>query len=741
MSLPTLAARRAGAPRARRVSRPRCRGPRALAVALLAALVLPAGAPAHGAEGDLGEVLVTAALRPLPASAVAASVTVLDATTLQDAGRQHLEDVLALVPNLNWAGDTARPRYLQLRGIGELEQYQGAPNPSVGVLIDDIDFSGLASAATLFDVDRMEVLRGPQGTRYGANALGGLIYLTSAAPEDRYGGRVEVDAGDYNTRSVGAVVTGPVAALDSTFRLAVQRETSDGFYRNVYLGRTDTNNRDELTLRGRWRHQPSEQLRIDLSVLHVQIDDGYDAFAPDNTRSTHSDRPGVDAQHSTGVALKVGYAGAGGATLTGIASYAETRVKYGFDGDWGNAQYWAPYINSFTELQYRHRHTASVELRLGTSPERGLAWLVGVYAFELRETLEDVSAGNSYDPINGAYAQDSVVDSAYRARNVALFGVLDGDLGRRLRWSLGLRGEAHRAEYQDLTHDWIAGTVAANSFGPSERLWGGHGSLTYRLAPASSLYLQLARGYKAGGFNLSQGLQPDQILFRPEADRNVEAGYKATSPDRALSLTADLFWLDRSDAQIKTSQQSDPTNPNTFIYFTGNARRGRDYGAEASLRWQLLPRLSIGGALGLLQTSFEDLVGVGATGTASVSRELANAPHWQAAVDAVYRAPNGAFARLDVTGMGAYYFDLPPNPTRSRPYGLVNGRVGWESARWSASLWGRNLLNRNYPVRGFYFGLEPPDYPNKLYLQLGDPRTVGANLVLRFGGQADGPRR
>ena len=101
----------------------------------------------------------------------------------------------ALVPNLNWAGDTSRPRYFQLRGIGELEQYQGAPNPSVGFLIDDIDFSGLGMAATMFDVDQMEVLRGPQATRYGANALAGLIYVTSAQPEDHFDSRIELGAG------------------------------------------------------------------------------------------------------------------------------------------------------------------------------------------------------------------------------------------------------------------------------------------------------------------------------------------------------------------------------------------------------------------------------------------------------------------------------------------------------------------------------------------------------------------
>ena len=100
-------------------------------------------------------------------------MTVLDAKTLHEAGQQNFEDVMALVPNLNWAGDTSLPRYFQIRGIGELQQYQGAPNPSVGFLIDDIDFSGLGMAATLFDVDQIEVLHGPQSTIYGANALGG----------------------------------------------------------------------------------------------------------------------------------------------------------------------------------------------------------------------------------------------------------------------------------------------------------------------------------------------------------------------------------------------------------------------------------------------------------------------------------------------------------------------------------------------------------------------------------------
>src|ERR1700754_1295254 len=106
-------------------------------------------------EDPLDEVVVTATLHSLPLADTPASVTVLDQATLQGAGVQHFQDVLGLVPDLNWASGTSRPRFFQLRGIGELEQWQGAPNPSVGFLIDGIDFSGVGMPATLSDVERI----------------------------------------------------------------------------------------------------------------------------------------------------------------------------------------------------------------------------------------------------------------------------------------------------------------------------------------------------------------------------------------------------------------------------------------------------------------------------------------------------------------------------------------------------------------------------------------------------------
>ena len=141
---------------------------------------------AVNAEDTIDEIVVKADFRGRTVNELPASVTVLDTEQIQALAVQHFEELINTVPNLNWSGDGNRARYFQIRGVGELEQYQGAPNPSVGFLIDDIDFSGIGTVATLFDMQQIEVLRGPQGSRYGANALAGLIYMRSAAPTDDF---------------------------------------------------------------------------------------------------------------------------------------------------------------------------------------------------------------------------------------------------------------------------------------------------------------------------------------------------------------------------------------------------------------------------------------------------------------------------------------------------------------------------------------------------------------------------
>jgi outer membrane receptor protein involved in Fe transport len=674
--------------------------------------------------------VVTATLRAETLAQAPGSITVLDTEALKQAGQQHFEDVLAQIPNLNFAGDTSRPRYFQIRGIGELAQYQGAPNPSVGFLIDDIDFSGLGSVATLFDVDHIEVLHGPQGTLYGANALAGLIYVKSAEPSETFGARLELDAGDFGERSYGAVITGPVSALDSSFRLAVQSYESDGFYHDAYLDRHDTDKVDELTLRGRWRFEPSNDWRVDLTVLRAQMNNGYDAFAIDNTRTTESDHPGVDRQFSTGLSLRSTYTGFKPLTWTTIATYADSTINYGFDGDWGNPILWAPYTYDFTEFQTRYRSTKSFETRLGNDGKSAFNWLIGLYAFELKERLTDFSQGTYADPFDDTqdYSLATLTESAFRSRSFALFGQIDGALSASARWSLGLRGERHLSRYDDLT-TYIDDSQTTNHFNPSYDLWGGQFSLEYDLSSSQHVYALLSRGYKAGGFNLIAGLPADQLLFSPEWDLNVELGHKSSWNEGRVRLNTSVFYMARHHEQLLTGEQLDPSDPNSFIFFTGNSQSGFNYGLESSLQAQATEHLELGASLGLLQTRYHGFV---QNGEVLPDRALPHAPPWQAAVNATFRASHGVYLRVDVTGMGSFLYDLPPNDTRSHAYALVNGRIGWQNEHFEVYLWGRNLLDKNYTVRGFYFGDEPPDFNNKLYTQLGEPRNGGVHFTMRY---------
>jgi outer membrane receptor protein involved in Fe transport len=291
-----------------------------------------------------------------------------------------------------------------------------------------------------------------------------------------------------------------------------------------------------------------------------------------------------------------------------------------------------------------------------------------------------------------------------------------------------LRGERRTTTYHDLTTNLDAPSTS-NNFNPANDLWGGDVSLTYALAPGESAYLLLARGYKAGGFNLSAGLPVNEILFNPESDLNTELGYKADLFDRRVHINADIFYMQRHAPQLVTGVQLVADNPDTFVYYTGNASSGVNYGLESEVEWQATRSLELGASLGLLQTLYRGFI---QNNIVLPDRELPNAPHWQAAVHATWRDARGLFARLEATGMGSYYFDMPPNWTTSNAYGLVNGKLGWEASSWSAYLWGRNLFDKNYPVRGFYFGDVPPNFPNQFFRQLGEPRVWGVNFTYSF---------
>jgi iron complex outermembrane recepter protein len=702
-------------------------------------LVAVAASSARADETTLDEIVVTASLRPSSVADLPQSVTVLDAQTLREAGVQHFEDVLGLIPDLNWAAGTTLPRFFQLRGIGEVEQYQGAPNPSVGFLIDDIDFSGVGMPATLFDTQQIEVLRGPQGTTYGANALAGLISVRTADPGTELELHGEVTAADYDTRSAGLVIGDGSADGQMGWRVAAQQYYSDGFRHNAFYDMNSTNGLDEGTLRGKLHWQIAPDLQADLTLMHVNIDNGYDAWSVYNTYTTYSNQPGKDAQLSNGAALRVAYSIDGVGQVRSVTSAADSRIVYSFDDDWGNDPFWlattgyAPY--DYYQSDDRTRRTLAEDLRLIGDPSRALFgrvnWLLGVYALRMTESDNQVFTWNAYDagPGGGPGAGSSGLTSEYGATNVALYGSLDASLGSRTTLSGGLRLERRNANYSDSAD-------AATPF-PEQinDMIGGNLSWMHLVGDGEHLYATLARGYKGGGFNIGSGILSEQRSFGPESLWSLESGLKFQRADSPVSWDTDLFYMRRQHMQVYLSEQLQQNNPLEYLFFSQNAADGENLGWESQGSYRLGTHWQFEGSAALLHTRY---LGVGGAFTSLDidGRAQPFAPNYQASAAIDYRANNGWFARLDSHALGSFYF-YTSDAQSSRSYHLENLRLGYRRGAWTASAWVRNLLNERYAQQGFYFGLIPPNYPNQSFLQQGDPRQVG--VTISYDLPAGGP--
>jgi iron complex outermembrane recepter protein len=706
---------------------------------LTAILLAP---PAVSADDTLDEIVVTAGLRSTSVAELPQSVTVLDQGTLRGAGVQHFEDVLGLIPDLNWAGGTSRPRFFQLRGIGEVEQYQGAPNPSVGFLIDDIDFSGVGMPATLFDTQQIEVLRGPQGTAYGANALAGLISVRTVDPGSDFELNGELTGADYDTRAASLAIGDGFAGGSAGWRLVAQQYLSDGFRHNAYLNENSTNGYDEGTLRGKLRWQLTDALRADLTLMHVNINNGYDGWSIYNTRTTYSNQPGRDAQLSNGVALRLVDSIQGIGELRSVTSAANSKITYSFDGDWGNDPFWAattgysPY--DYFQSDDRNRRTLAEDLRLTGDASRALfgrlRWLAGVYVLRLTESDRQMFVWNAFDAGPGGTpgAGSSGLDSKYSATNVALYGSLDADLGPRATLSGGLRVEQRQAHYAD------SADVQTPFPNQTNHMIGGNLSWELRTGDGEHVYATLARGYKGGGFNIGSQILSEQRSFGPESLWSIETGLKFARADSPLQLQTDVFYMRRQNMQVYLSEQLQTNNPLDYVFYTQNASNGENYGVEGEAAYRLDSRWEISGGASLLRTRYIGVSGLFA-GLGIDGRAQPFAPSYKLSAAVEYRHPAGWFARLDASAIGSFYY-YTSDAQSSSAYNLENVRVGYNQGPWTTSLWVRNLFDARYAPQGFYFGLTPPNFPVQSFLQQGDPRQVGVTIDYQLG-HSGGPSK
>jgi outer membrane receptor protein involved in Fe transport len=680
---------------------------------LLASLV--AGLlPVYAQEANtLDAITISADLRNSQDKELAASTSVLTAQQLQDQGATHFGDVLLQTPNVNYSGQSSRPRHIQIRGMGERDEYTGAPNASVGYAIDDIDFSGIGMAGSLFDVKQVEVLRGSQSTRYGASALAGLINIQTNEPTAQSEQMIEASAGGDSLRELGIVSSGAMnkEANSPQYRFSMFSHKSDGFRNNAFLGRSDTNGRDELNIRGKLRFFPSAVTTVDLTYLHSDLNNGYDAWSLNNNFTTLSDQPGKDTQLSNAGAVKVTHKGNPNFTLVSTTTLANSDMTYSYDEDWVDPSFDPVYGYSSFYQNQKNRRTISQELRVISTPASRLFngttdWLLGGYGAKLDESNVTTTS--------------SVKTTDYSRHNLAVFGQLDHALTQKTTLSGGLRSEQSNSEFSGSNGD---------QFNPSETLWGGHITLSERLNKAHTAYASISKGYKTGGFNpgLPAGSDAKYLRYGSETALNYEVGLKSRLVEEKLNTKVSLFYTERTNPQFD-GYSYDPVTHGNWVFFTENLSKASNYGLEAEFNWQPQPRWQVFGNLGLLMTDVSgsplntDIVVTG--------RQQAHAPNYQLMLGTQYRTAQGYFARVDASSVDQFYFSNS-HTIQSNPYTLVNARIGYQAKDWEIFLWGRNMTDEKYATRGFYFGNNPQNaYASESYLRLGDRQQFG--LTTRF---------
>lgn len=675
---------------------------------------------------QLPETIVTGELWESELQKTTASITVLDQAALKDKGVQHFEDVINAIPNLTWTGGTSRPRYIQIRGIGENSQFEGeTPDSTVRFLVDDLDFTGVGTIGNLFDVQQVEVLRGPQAGAFGANAAGGMIRIVTNNPTPYWTGQAESTTGNDSLFAGGFAVGGPLLEKDPeklTFRFALHQLTQDGFRENVFLNRDDTNERDELSSRLKIRWLANEDWEVNGTVLYADFDNGYDEFSLGNTEfKTFSDSPGQDVQKTKAGSLRATWFGQDDFTLTSVTSVVENDSIYSYDADWG-AGYFAA-SGTPAESGYfgflsvdRRRDVYSEEMRLDSKDKKDAfgfidRWTLGLYYNQMDE-YSDVDYRDEFGL--------GIASSDYNTKNYAIFTQLAHDLSDSTRVILGLRYEHHEVDFSSkVTEDYFGSLVAGEtSASQDDDVWGGKLTIEHDVEEEHMLFASITRGYKVGGANSGAfSLPTDPSTYEDETLWNYEIGLHSDWFDGQVSSQVTMFYLDRKDAQLRDSAGAG----GFFRYFTSNQGDAEHYGLEAESTWFFAENWTLRANLGMLETELD------ATG-----RDVSNAPALTYSARIDYRPIKALYAGMELVGSDEYYESNSHNEKRGS-YAVVNGSIGYQLEGWTITLWIKNLLDEAHEERVFLFdNFDPDGQGEQRYQALTTPRSFGVTANYRW---------
>ncbi|NND66653.1 MAG: TonB-dependent receptor, partial [Halioglobus sp.] len=707
---------------------------------LAVATALP-GLHAFAAETEraLEETVVTANYRPTALGATAGSVTVLGAALIEERAARHLQDILNAAPNVTFSAGSSRGRFIQVRGIGDLEQYYDPKfYPSVGLMLDELELGDSANAGMLVDVAQVEVLRGPQGTRFGSSAHAGMVQIRSNRPGDEFAGEISGGIGDYDSYHAGLVLSGPLG--DSLLgRVAVQENASDGYIENDRLDRDDVNELDEFTTRARLVFEPTATASYELSALYFDADNGHDAWSLDNNRHTQTDQPGADRQETFAATLSGSWELGGQLALSATLSRIDSDLKQSYDADWVSdelclATPCSGGNDTAREIFERDRERTIFDLRLlgGSELNAGDSrYVLGLYANDGKEDFDYAFPSFWF----GDYASTS----QYETQRVALYGEYEYGISDNLSALVGVRAERFEDDYSN-----NEGFASDNS----DDLLNFEASLRYSLGDNSMVYITVAQGNKPGGVNTTasanesfmsppfQDFIRGKLTFDDEELTNKEIGLRTQQLDGRVKLSIALFHTDRKNAQLENWMWD--ADSGLWVGFLDTTGDAESYGIELESTFALHERLELFANLGWLETEVDSIETFDLDQNAFVTknnREQAKSPEYQYHVGARFALTDNLSGRVELEGQDDTFFGYY-HDGQLDGYDLVNGSLTWAQDAFAITLWGRNLTDEDYAVHGLYFAVDPRDdfgaWANRTYEQLGEPRTWGVDVSYAF---------
>ncbi len=731
------------------------------------AFAQPQGAATEGGESrsladseEYEVIIVRARRRSEPLQDAPLAVSAFTEGALRSAVIDSLDGLDMLVPNLNLNTGDASNAVTYVRGIGQRDSLSFA-DPGVAVYLDDV-YLGRSQGAVLdiLDIDHIEVLRGPQGTLYGRNTIGGAVKYISMAPEDTLGGRLEARFGNYDLREFRGTFNAPLGENLAT-RINFGFSARNGYSHNLFNGEDDGDK--SLTLfRGQllWRNENNLGVRLsvdyskndpdtsvtpsikDVSVVGSLLGIASASTDPFDINANFNNREQLTAKGiAATIDLPVNYA----LSFKSITSYRELSHDAFLDLDGDDGHYFGVFVSQEQD-QFSQEFQALIDF------SNDFDALLGVYHFQESDITPDgvfgTEANISFFGIPGlTQGLSTASTNDLETNSWAVFGEFKGRFAEKWEWTLGGRYTRDKKSssriYNGLVGfgnpnltvaDLADANMLSGSFATSgEKTFSAFtpkAGLSYRLNDEVLLYGHVSQGFKSGGFNGRARDDNEAEPFDEETVTSLEAGLKGAWFDERLVLNAAAFRNDYQDMQTSSFGSANAS----FIAIFSNAGEAVTQGVELELRARPASSLYLRLHLGYLDAEYKEYdapnLGTGQVQDLS-GLDLIQAPEFTYGLGLRWSLISNDMGRLTLNGQysgSSSYFTTVMNEASLKEdgYGLLNLSLRWDNPRngLSVNLSAANLTDEQYIIHGF----DLLSYPGVALAYQGAPRTYALSV-------------